>query len=623
MRSILSTTFLLKSVLHVASIILFVAYSSASDIAANTANRGALIGSAYQSEKELFVGQNCVSGVSKPTGTQNSTFSFEQSLTQTQAEQQLGFEAGGRARFGVIEASASARFMRAAVSNQFSISAVWLSDYRLPAEKLTEITKSEVGAAVATNYERWATTCGDEYVDEIVRGAKLFFSIRVDFASLEQKQDFEAKFSVSGPLASAEASLKTASKDFSRDVKITLSALQIGGDVSKITSLFSSTDEGRAGFVQCTLGDFEKCAAVIGDALKYATDVTIGFPSQIAPNASPGPAPILYRTAKYSAAGIYPQNYPYLDQANQRARSNLHDAFETQFALAVVADRLLELGMGAEEREGITAQKKILDGNIANILETSKVCYEQPLNCATTVQSMKLVSVDEKAFVLPTMPLASFRLLTTSKGIWSRAESVKYMTEKISKVFPEISINLLGEKKTLRKMETLQLRRSLFDVAPDEGASIVLYVEGRGLKEAILCFENRQLKIVPLTSGVNTYPTKFTDSGVGIVIESTRGNPGWIDVDLPGSRSELWSKDMPIADGVFYVKIRDVFGRSISFDLEYSKWQRTQTKSGSVTTITEKYQYRNRWWDSDSNGTSVSGDKPFSDEGSAEFTSSQ
>ncbi|HEX7678330.1 MAG TPA: hypothetical protein VF713_09410, partial [Thermoanaerobaculia bacterium] len=151
----------------------------ASDVDASTANRTAVIGTGYQSEKQLMSGK-CLDASTTWTGQPTSTFNFSQSLTEQQASNELGVSLGGRARFGVVETSATANFMRSAVSNKYSVSAVWLSDYRLPTQKLLAQPNSQllspVGRAVDGNDERWAETCGDEYVEEITKGAKLFFS---------------------------------------------------------------------------------------------------------------------------------------------------------------------------------------------------------------------------------------------------------------------------------------------------------------------------------------------------------------------------------------------------------------------------------------------------------------
>src|SRR5205809_49242 len=85
------------------------------DVPSNTANRTSFVGGGYQSEKQLMAGR-CVEGTQTPTGAQKSTFNFSQSLSQREADTQLGLSAGGRARFGAAELTAEAKFMRNTVS---------------------------------------------------------------------------------------------------------------------------------------------------------------------------------------------------------------------------------------------------------------------------------------------------------------------------------------------------------------------------------------------------------------------------------------------------------------------------------------------------------------------------
>jgi hypothetical protein len=80
------------------------------EIQASTANRTSVVGGGYQSEKQLLVGQ-CLTCRPQTTATTTSTFNFAQSLKEQQASSELGLGAGGRARFGAVEVSASASFM--------------------------------------------------------------------------------------------------------------------------------------------------------------------------------------------------------------------------------------------------------------------------------------------------------------------------------------------------------------------------------------------------------------------------------------------------------------------------------------------------------------------------------
>jgi len=621
---------------------------SGADIIAATSSRQAILGSAYNSKKQEFAGQSCIAGNSIPTGTATGTFSFDQNLSESQAAEQLGFGAGGRARFGAVEASASAQFMRNAASSAYSVSSVWVSEYKLPTQKLDAPQRNEIGRALVQNDDRWAETCGDEYVGEITYGARLFFSIRVDFSSTEEKQSFQAEFSLSGPLFSANANLQQASQQFSKNAKVTVSALQIGGDVSKVTGLFANSDAGRAGFVQCTLGSFSSCADVVSAALKYATSITTGFPSQIAPEAKPGAAPLLYKTIEYKAAGIYPSKYPLLDEANEQARERLHGFFEKQFSLSVLTDRIISVGLSPDKVKDLLVQRQIIDRNIASILSASKTCYESPLQCVGAVQQLSMAPVNESLLVLPALPTADYRLITTTRGLWTREESVKLMMaprlELLSKydnclkekpaapgtcasilVFSSqssVSSTVNGVTNKSDAFQTIRTRpESLDKVATGESASVALQVTGIALREAALYFENRLIKKIPLTRDLSTYPDKMSADRALIIVQTNRGNPGWLDVDLDEARSSLWLKDMPIADGIFYLNVTDGFGRTTRFDVEYSKWEHVEASAAGRTYLKENWIRHNRWWDSGSDGTKVTGPGDWTYDASGETAS--
>jgi hypothetical protein len=460
-------------------------------------------------------------------------------------------------------------------------------------------------------------------VSQIQYGAKLFFSIRVDFRSLEEKRSFEAKFSISGPVYSANATLNQASKDFSKNTKVTITAFQVGGDVSKLTGVFNNTDSGGANFVQCTLGDFEKCASVVQAALAYASDPQHGFPSQIAPGAKPGPAPLSYTTSKYGTAGLTKPDYPFLTEAVGEARHELSVKFRDQFLLKVRVDRLLELGLGQQKRDTIAAQQEFINANVSSILVASEVCYKTPEKCPDTVNDLALKPVDQDAIALPLLPTASYRLLTTSKGIWSRADSVSF-------------IMTPGPDKAGQPPYDMRQTK-------DGESSIVLLIEGVGLETAKLMFEDGFIRDYPLTVEKGLAPQKGSETSAFIVLDSTRGNPGWRDVNVRAEREALWIEKMPKADGIFYFLVHDVFGRDVRFDVLYANWSRSaapivfavvdggtitiggakipvepQTVMKSGCTVNFDYTEKDRWWDSGSSGTNARGTARFTSVGRIE-----
>lgn len=577
----------------------------AAEISALTSKSAAVLGSAYQSDKELLIGQACLTGTERDAGAAVSTFSFEQSLSESQAAEQLGLEAGGRARFGATEVSASARFLQSTVSNAYSISSVWLSDYQLPVQRLDAPSLTQIGEAVSGNFERWEETCGDEYVFEIQRGAKLFFSIRVDFASESMKQQFQANFSISGPLYEASANLQQASERFSRETTVTLSAMQIGGDVSQITGIFGGTS-GTRNYVQCTLGSFENCASVIEAALNYATDLNTGFPSQVALN----PTPLMYRSAKYATAGLLVSPPPFIAEVTREARRQLHLIFEKNFRLLILANRLLEHGLHGDKRADILFERETLEANIVIILEAADSCYDLPASCHEKVQDLRLASINENVFELPGIPQASFRLLTSDRGVWPRESSVEFMRNALSSVRENENVYFVQEGGVSISHYSVGPRDvGLAELGAEGGASVVLHVEGVALNEAILYFEDRRLGSVQLTPGTQLFPGKRDNDSASLVVRTTRQIPGWLDFDIDSYRESLWDDELPVADGAFYIVVRDDFGREVRFDVEYQTWERSvQTMNGRRVVI-ETFTFKNKWWDSGSDGTSLLGDE--------------
>lgn len=590
-------------------IALSAAQSNSGEISAITANRTAVLGGAYQSDKEEIVGQACVEGSEAQARTFSSSFTFEQSLSQAQASDQLGFKFGARARFGATSASAAARFLQASTSNKLSVSAVWISDYKLPTRRLNNPSLNAIGNAVRDNYERWAETCGDEYVLEIVEGARLFFSIRVDFESERQKQEFQASFSLSGPLYSASASLEQASQRFARDTKVMVSAFQLGGDVSKITEIISAND-GVGNYVQCTLGDFDRCANMIGSALTYATDTESGFPSQI----SKSPAALEYITASYSSAGLYSEEYPFLAEATKEARRELHQKFESNFSYLILANRFLEYGVSDNMLADITHEKARVEANLAEILQASRTCYELPAQCFDVVRSLSLAAINDSVFVLPPTPTADFRVYTPGRGLWTREESVAAVHRTLSSVATDAQTFVVQQGDVVISQHSLDPRLKVLEsLAPNASASIVLLIKGEALKSAVLYFEDVRLGELPLATGVITYPAKRGEDFAFLVIRSTRENPGWIDFDLDSYRESLWIETLKTADGIFQVAVHDEFGRVTRFDVEYQKWSRSERVAQGRYVLNEVFSYRNRWWEAE--GTSIASDSSWSEVG--------
>jgi hypothetical protein len=368
------------------------------------------LGAAYSSEHESLPGGSCLNEDRVlSVGEAHSSFTFQDSLSEEQLQSELGFDAGTRGSFALADFSASAGFVKSSMNTALSLSSSWESNYIFPSKSLS-VTLEDLNATGKAVFQtgHWNETCGDHFIKELTYGAKLFFSVSVDFTSQESKSDFQSKFSISGSLFELSAALKEASRSFRRNTRVTVRGFQLGGDVSRITQVFPQSNDGRVGFIQCQLGDFEKCASVISAALEYATDVEKGFPSQLKGESKPGPAILGFKTAPYHAIGLFPGDYPEIDLATKLARKEVSDAFQRQFRLAVTLDRILGSPSLGDRLPGLQKAKLGVDENISLLLGLARVCYETPNRCWSSVHphgsvnpSFDLKPIDESLFTPP------------------------------------------------------------------------------------------------------------------------------------------------------------------------------------------------------------------------------
>lgn len=417
----------MKSAFSVLSILLMSSIGFAQAVVPAGQGDEAMLGKGYNPDTQTFEGR-CLKGKTEEYGRPAANVDFTQSLSQSDLASELGFGAGGRFRYGIGTVSASAKFFRQQQGSSFSISAVYSGEYKFknlvlnfedtaPSQStnnagLVRARLSDVGRSVYSNDQKWLDTCGTEYVEQIERGAKLFYSIRIDFSSTEEKQVFESAFSYDSSFASAQAYLRTASRNFSKNTKVTIGALQIGGDVSKVTELFNAESDNQSalGFVQCSFGDFSKCDKVMETAWNYATKE---FKKQLdtAPSSAKpgtGPAYLAYRTKEYSAAGIYGNLPSIVNYAIQKSRKQLEKYFDKQIDYLGEIRHLLHgktVLLSPRQRKDLTELENTASSNLEAITAVAKLCFDTPADCIEAVDSLGdqddgIKPVDESKLVI-------------------------------------------------------------------------------------------------------------------------------------------------------------------------------------------------------------------------------
>ena len=212
----------------------------------------------------------CVRASVVTVPTQQASLRFDSAMSQDDASRMLGFDIDAKARFGLVNASARSKFSRSLTNKTYSTSLVYSADYNLGVQKLDE---GSLQWLVTPGGSDWLTRCGDEFMLQKEVGGQLFLLYRIDFSSLEAKQDFEASVGVSFTAGSVNANVTTSSSRFSRRAAVHVEAFQYGGDVTQLSSILggspSAADGGR--FVDCSMDNLTACGNFMQHAIDYAS----------------------------------------------------------------------------------------------------------------------------------------------------------------------------------------------------------------------------------------------------------------------------------------------------------------------------------------------------------------
>ncbi|MBY0470747.1 hypothetical protein K2X30_06215 [bacterium] len=380
-----------------------------------SANYQAVLGTGWATDSQKFKG-GCIEGTQVSQGISQANLSFKQTISHDTLQKEFGFGAGGRARYGAVEASAAARFVSESKSDSFSIAAIYIGDYQFKNLIMTKPKLSEVGKLNQVNDERFIDGCGDEFVEQAKLGAKIFFTIRIDFTSESDKKAFEANFNISGPAWSASGEVKNAVNQFSQKTQVTVGAYQMGGDVSRLSEIFGNTDL----FVKCSLGKFSECESVLSAALKYATK---DFSSQLQakgddPAQQGGPVVLRYLTKPYATAGIHLKNPPLVRDEVKAARRTLESYMNSFYTQATQVSRYIgnsSRRWSERQRESLQEIDVKLKDARQRILDTAQLCWDiGGMKCITEVTSLNpnaaggLYQVPAKSLVLENESFAQF-----------------------------------------------------------------------------------------------------------------------------------------------------------------------------------------------------------------------
>ncbi len=330
----------------------------------------------------------CVKGKSKLGGKQQGYIGVDVLTRQDQLSEALGVSASGSAKFGLTSMKAAASYAAESTSDERSIAVTIVENFSAKSRFLDEdIVLTDVGEILhgdGNQTIRFDDGCGDEYVSEIKRGAKIFVTLIIKFTSESDKKLFSSSFSFSSSVASAAAALKENKSALSSRTSVSLKFTQIGGDVTAMGEMLqepSLTDSGKpSNFVSCSFGDLSKCEMVLSKIQEY-----IGtFGEQFKDEEFHGPADLYYNTKKYITAGVIQGSPPSVTHAIKRIRKQIDDRFYKALAISAEAQRKLRqdpFPLTSDQYSRIEAISEKANENLQNLIDAANECYQDQTTC--------------------------------------------------------------------------------------------------------------------------------------------------------------------------------------------------------------------------------------------------
>lgn len=437
----------------------------------------ALLGHGYDSHRVAF-NSTCVQLAPGATveysGTQTATVRLDKRLTYDQLKSLLEVEVKGKLKFGTFNTSGGSKFISDAASTDLSESVIFATNIRGKTAIFNDVVLSPLGEKMAKTNEAQAirNTCGDQYVYGAELGSQLLVNVKFEFANRRVKADFNAniKFNMVD-LFSVEGRAKVFSEKFKKHVSITISAVQVGGNVAKLTRIFGNAGESGVPVMQCSLKRPEECQKAMEAIIAYARG---DYADQLRnlsydPKEPQGAAFLGYLTRSYARGGgnlpdLYRKPGPVLDLEIEAARDRLEAQYEVLKRHRTRSSRLLLLdSLNTQERELIASIDATIKSNTKQLINAATICYDSPDECLAAEQAYEPKEYDPASLV-HRMTFLDYCLLS---GISKATDhTIKELRQYLS--LPKASCQEV--EKAINLVETLHLTtRQISDVAPLAG----------------------------------------------------------------------------------------------------------------------------------------------------------
>lgn len=239
-------------------------------------NDHVILGTGFNSDTSEFLNVQTVDGwVDETMGNTVVKTELVNNSSYNEVLEQLNGNVDIEVGFSLVRVEAGGHIAKEMAASQQSTSYTFQA-YLTPKKRSLKphdsnagFTLTDVGNTVVNQYQHnMMALAGDSFVSDIEYGAQLLVNLKVEYLSEQHKSDIGGHLGVSYGVGSVGVSvsgeLRYIDEEIKKSVRITVRALQKGGDPKKLLNIIPNN------IITCTLDNYEPCFDLFVQATEYA-----------------------------------------------------------------------------------------------------------------------------------------------------------------------------------------------------------------------------------------------------------------------------------------------------------------------------------------------------------------
>ena len=240
------------------------------------------LGTGYSSDREMLTGLNCLKDYkSKLIGSPQSIIKFGDGSSTAEIEKDLSLSLAVSATIiPMVTGNAAISYSKYIQDGQYSQTFSFLYQVNLGSEVLdiTEYGPKVLNpfglAAFKAGLDEFREACGDKFVIQHKLGARLYVTLKLNFASMTDKSSFGlelgAQVDLVVLLVSIQLKYKQMSSKQDMNLNLEIAAYQEGGEVINLSKVLKKSADGTYAVMGCDVKDIDACQEIIQGILNYA-----------------------------------------------------------------------------------------------------------------------------------------------------------------------------------------------------------------------------------------------------------------------------------------------------------------------------------------------------------------